>query len=360
MNSLIKSFETDSIKCPHRFECQGCQTWDLDYLTQLEHKKNDLKKKLNNTIVAIQVKTSGSGHQRTRFDFTIENQKMGLYGANRELINLSTCFQLDPDLNTAFINLQNTVWPFNKGSVRLRISPDKMLGLWLDLANIDIKNMLIEKTFLMKISQKFFIEIGQKRKTLDLNSFDQPQLKLAEPKPQTWFKTQTHNLFSFVSSFTQPTWLSADLITENILNWISEIDIQNEIIEYGCGIGQYTHPLLENKYTVNVFETDELALDCLQLNCADFLTTLRINPDLKKSKIDLAIVNPPRSGLKDFVTTIMLHQPKNIIYISCYPESLAIDLNTLQTQYKLLKAEVIDQFPQTKHYEAMILLQRID
>ncbi len=269
-------FETDTIKCPHHLECHGCQSWEIDYTKQLEHKKNDLKKKLNNTEIAIQVKTAGSARLRTRFDFTVENQKLGLYGKdqnqNRQLIDLSTCFQLDPNLNKAFTQLRPLTWPFQKGSVRLRVSPENKLGIWLDLANIDIKNMLIEKTFLMKLSETYFIEIGQKKKTLDLNSFDQIQLKLADPKPQVWFQTLGSDLNCFVSSFTQPSWKTADLITEQILTWIETAKPSvHRIIEYGCGIGQYTIPLLKKKLCVDIFETDLLALDGLAKNLPEEL-----------------------------------------------------------------------------------------
>jgi 23S rRNA (uracil1939-C5)-methyltransferase len=364
-----KNFVTDTIKCPHRFECQGCQSWDTNYFEQLEHKKNDLKTKLGNTDLTIHVKTAGSARLRTRFDFTVENQavhqKVGLYGKSKELIDLSTCFQLDPDLNIAFQELKKIKWPFKKGSLRLRISPTQKLGLWLDLANIDIKNMLIEKTFLIELSKTYFIEIGQKKKTLDLNSFNQQQLKLADPKLQVWFQTQNQLLQSYVSSFTQPTWLTADLITENILNWMNELGLQksglnNEIVEYGCGIGQFTVPLLEKNDHISVFENDLLALEALKINAKEKLKNLRINQPIEDKKIDFALVNPPRSGLKDFKKTIMLHRPKNIIYISCYPESMAEDLLVLFTEYKMTKIEMIDQFPQTLHYEVMILLQRID
>ncbi len=345
----------------------------MNYLDQLEHKKNDLKTKLGDTDLTIHVKTAGSGYLRTRFDFTIENtvenQKMGLYGKNKEnikeLIDLSTCFQLDPDLNIAFQELKKLKWPFKKGSLRIRISPTKKLGIWLDLANIDIKNMLIEKNFLKELSKTYFIEIGQKKKTLDLNSFDQPQLKLADPKSQVWFQTLNHPLNSYVSSFTQPSWATADLMTENILNWMTELSLQknnleNEIVEYGCGIGQFTIPLLEKNYKISVFENDLLAVEALKVNAKDNLKNLSINTSLDNKKIDLALVNPPRSGLKGFKKTIMLRKPKNIIYISCYPESMAEDLQELLTEYKLTKIDLIDQFPQTLHYEAMILLQRID
>ncbi len=358
----------------------------MNYSEQLEHKKNDLKKKLNNTDITIQVKTAGSGYLRTRFDFTVEDQKMGLYGSdqsspdvkldswhrqpdvrldgisvtNKKLIDLQTCFQLEPKLNVAFQDLKKIKWPFKKGSVRLRISPNQELGLWLDLANIDIKNMLVEKNFLRELSRKYFIEIGQKKKALDINSFELPQLKLTDPIAKKWFQTKSTPLLSYVSSFTQPTWLTADLITDTLLEWIMPLKIDNEVIEYGCGVGQFTVPLLEKNFSLNVFENDQLALECLKVNTDKYTKNLHINVPTDNKKIDFIIINPPRSGIKEFSKTIMLHKAKALVYISCYPESMIQDLELLKTVYKLTRVAIIDQFPQTNHYEAMVLLQRID
>ncbi len=48
-----------------------------------------------------------------------------------------------------------------------------------------------------------------------------------------------------------------------------------------------------------------------------------------------------------------------MIYVSCKPTSLARDLVTLQARgYKVIKAVAVDQFPNTVHVEACVLLTR--
>lgn len=77
-----------------------------------------------------------------------------------------------------------------------------------------------------------------------------------------------------------------------------------------------------------------------------------------ENKPDLVIVNPPRRGvgkeLSEFLNQI---QPHFILYSSCNAVTMGKDLQHL-TCYKPLKIQLFDMFPQTSHYEVLVLLQR--
>jgi 23S rRNA (uracil1939-C5)-methyltransferase len=75
---------------------------------------------------------------------------------------------------------------------------------------------------------------------------------------------------------------------------------------------------------------------------------------------DTLLVNPPRSGLKDFLQPLFetANKPKHFIYMSCYPESFKLDAQKLvQAGYALKQAHLVDQFPQTKHFEILSFWQ---
>ncbi len=358
--------------CPHSFAyvndqnkqtpkpaCNGCQLWSIPYSEQLESKKNDLKNKLN-TQIAIEVKTAGDRGHRTRFDFTVENQIMGLYSTEKQLIPLSTCWQLTPELKKAYDELKNRSFPFKKGSLRLRVSPENKWGLWLDLANTDIKQLLIEKNFLINLSKKFSIEIGQRKKTLDPNSFNSEQLKLTDPLPDIWFQALNQPMYCAISSFTQPGWKTGDLLIQTVLDWIAPESLRAQALyEYGSGIGPFTTQLLKAGVTVYAFENDSFAIECLKLNTQSFKDRLIVNSETSVP-IPVALVNPPRSGLSGFTQVLLQKSPDKIIYVSCFPETLQKDVEALAEYYKIEKLTLVDQFPQTRHYEVCALLQRIN
>ena len=67
------------------------------------------------------------------------------------------------------------------------------------------------------------------------------------------------------------------------------------------------------------------------------------------------IMDPPRKGLSEAVIQTLLEaQPKQIIYVSCNPATLARDLERLDG-YQIRDIRVIDMFPQTQHIETAIL-----
>ena len=72
------------------------------------------------------------------------------------------------------------------------------------------------------------------------------------------------------------------------------------------------------------------------------------------------VVDPPRKGLSpELITTIRRMEPKQIIYISCDPATLARDLKELSKPPYALKAlNALDMFPRTCHVETVVLLSR--
>lgn len=72
-------------------------------------------------------------------------------------------------------------------------------------------------------------------------------------------------------------------------------------------------------------------------------------------QLDLVIMDPPRKGSdKQFLSTLLNKKPKQIIYISCDPESLARDLEFLNPLYKITSAQCVDMFSMTAHVETIV------
>jgi 23S rRNA (uracil1939-C5)-methyltransferase len=80
----------------------------------------------------------------------------------------------------------------------------------------------------------------------------------------------------------------------------------------------------------------------------------------KKEKIDVVITDPPRAGCSPkFLKSILTLMPKRVVYVSCNPDTLARDLNTLtKSGYKVKKIQPVDMFPYTNHVESVVCLTR--
>ena len=93
--------------------------------------------------------------------------------------------------------------------------------------------------------------------------------------------------------------------------------------------------------------------------CGD--ASLGVNECKKKfGTPDTIIVDPPRKGLeKEVIETVVNASPKQVLYISCDPATLARDCKIFaEYGYKTDKAEPFDLFPRTGHVETVVLLER--
>ena len=77
------------------------------------------------------------------------------------------------------------------------------------------------------------------------------------------------------------------------------------------------------------------------------------------NKFDLIFVNPGRSGLKNFADEIIATPTDYLIYVSCFPETMVNDLAKLIKHFELCNIKIVDQFPQTKHFETCVFLKKL-
>lgn len=370
------------LSCPYETDCSGCKYLGLPYQEQQKLKTEHLRTHLADAGFPfsgeIPFHTAGAGQLRDRLDFSWINGKLGLYKKNsQDLVDIDTCLQLSPALQQALTEIREISWPVSKGSLRIRVGPQGQKGLWLDFANIDIKNLLVEKSILHKLSKTFAIEIGQRRKILFWNG---QEFKLQDPQPHVWFQTwveeQAVDLYCQIASFTQPSLKANKIICDIIGNWVELVD-RPRVIEFGSGIGNLTLPVLAKASHVTACEIDQLSLQGLQTTLEHLPPTLEnlkkritiYRGDFQKklaqdfAQFDLVLANPPRSGLMNFLNPLQelpaSQRPPYFIYMSCFPESLVNDsLKLRDSGYRIRQLHIVDQFPQTAHYEVLCLFER--
>ncbi|QDK45476.1 RNA methyltransferase [Bdellovibrio sp. ZAP7] len=376
---------TDSqtlIPCPYKDTCSGCQLLDQPYSKQVQSKTAELRGLLQSHDLLvperIEFLSAGTGYLRDRLDFSLQDGRLGLYGKNsREIVDIEICAQLSSELQTWYTEFRKIKWPFSKGSIRLRVGTEGQRGVWLDFANVDIKALLDEQSTLKNLQEQAFVEIGQRRKIPVWNG---QEFKLKDPELNVWFTTWMGDLavklYCHVASFTQPSLKANKLIADKISSWVNQFP-QARIIEFGSGIGNLTLPALTTAKSVLACEIDALSLEGLEKTVLMLPSELKSHSqkltiyrgDFQKkilqdfSQFDGVLANPPRSGLMGFLNPLeKLNQeqrPPFFIYMSCFPESMAKDMQRLQSfGYQIKELAILDQFPQTTHYEVLGLLQR--
>jgi 23S rRNA (uracil-5-)-methyltransferase RumA len=132
-----------------------------------------------------------------------------------------------------------------------------------------------------------------------------------------------------------------------------------------CGAGLFTMFLARRAGRVIAIEVDQAAIAAAQETAAmwgltniDFFAKPAEKAMDLLPALDLALVDPPRSGLDQrVIDAIIGKRPRQFVYVSCNPVTLARDLQSfIAAGYTLEDLELFDFFPQTSHVESLAYL----
>lgn len=180
------------------------------------------------------------------------------------------------------------------------------------------------------------------------------------------------------SSFTQPN----GKLCEKMLEWALDVasPLSGDLLELYCGNGNFTIPLASHFNKVLATEISKTSVNSAEFNFAlnhvenvqiarmsseefsqamDKVRSFRRlkHIDLDSYEFSTVLVDPPRAGL-DAHTTEIVQRFDNILYISCNPQTLKHNLETITKTHDIERFAVFDQFPYTHHLECGVSLKR--
>ena len=85
--------------------------------------------------------------------------------------------------------------------------------------------------------------------------------------------------------------------------------------------------------------------------------------DKSAARETAVLIDPPRKGCGPEILKLLRSiRPRQIIYVSCHPATMARDLNILRSEgvFELLHVQPLDMFPQTQHVECVADLRNYD
>ncbi len=177
--------------------------------------------------------------------------------------------------------------------------------------------------------------------------------------------------FEFLpTDFTQVnTTINRQMINQ-AMQWLKPQSDEN-LLDLFCGLGNFTLPLAQLSSSVTGIEGDVALVERARKNArnngisnVDFHVANLYEPGVDQSwmqqQYDAVLLDPPRSGAQEIIALLPRLGARRILYVSCYPGTLARDAGLLVKEhgYKLLQAGVMDMFPHTAHVESMALFER--
>ncbi|MEA1050386.1 23S rRNA (uracil(1939)-C(5))-methyltransferase RlmD [Lamprobacter modestohalophilus] len=153
------------------------------------------------------------------------------------------------------------------------------------------------------------------------------------------------------------------------------------LLDLFCGLGNFTLPLARRARELVGVEGDAGLVARAQANAvrngienvrfytADLYAQALPHPSPSlpltappwlDQPFDKALLDPPRSGALEVLDWLASSGVQRILYVSCYPATLARDAAKLvgELGFRLEAAGAMDMFPHTAHLEAMALFER--
>lgn len=146
----------------------------------------------------------------------------------------------------------------------------------------------------------------------------------------------------------------------------------SDLIDFYCGVGVFG--LCASKLRVRMvtgFDTGRAAVRMANANARRLGLPARFFCEYSgrvaskalaqmRRPATMAVLDPPRAGLeKEVVSALIAHPPRDVLYVSCSPDTLARDLAMLTGggTYRVVSARLFDMFPRTAHFETCVHLR---
>lgn len=189
---------------------------------------------------------------------------------------------------------------------------------------------------------------------------------------------QTFSYRQIEGGFTQPN----GEMNQQMLSWARSVseNFDGDLLELYCGNGNFSIALADKYNKVLATEISKTSVyaaqENIRANNVDNLIIARLSSEefvqalrgerkfsrldgvnLEDYQFNTVLVDPPRAGLDD-ESVKQVQQYDHIIYISCNPNTLQQNLETLCQTHDIQRFALFDQFPYTDHIETGVVLVR--
>ena len=375
--------------CPVFFKCGGCKFQDLNYEKQLEFKVQVVKDSLQR-IAHIEIPENlkiipaDNGYQyRNKGSFAVTGKggkpQIGFYAeGSHDIADSVTCDILLPKINETKEWLRQLVEKhdisiYNESNFRgllrgliIRHSTstgETLVGLVTYKGKFP-RGFLAELTNENDLKKLGIVGLIQNVNMKNTNVIMGPEDKVLWGKNR--YKENLGGLTFHLSlgSFFQVHSGQAEKLYALLSQWTEEGQAIVDGYSGSGGIALWLAKQGRNVVGIEKFapamEDARLSAESNGLSNCRFLTgTVEEHASVLDETIHTFVVDPPRKGCsEEVIQAIKDAQPKQIIYVSCNPSTLARDLERLEG-YRIQDIRLIDMFPQTQHVETAIRLSKV-
>lgn len=321
--------------CPYFGRCGGCQWQHIAYERQLELKRHVMHDQLRRIgkfeeppLSPTVPSESPYGYRNNARFSTDDEGNLGFISRGPDgfqFIKIDECLIMHPRINETLAKLQGHGEGLHQVVIRYGENTDDML----------VQPDMSERTDEVESGQEHY-----------------------------WDALHGHKFRIAASSFFQTNTKQAEQLIELVRQRL-ELTGDEVLVDAYAGVGTFAALLAPYVRKVIAIEEAPSAIKDAEVNIAGF-----DNIEYHQSKVehllgdiedtpDVVILDPPRAGChKRVLKAILEFRPRQLVYVSCNPSTLARDLRTLvDGGYTLRDVTPVDMFPQTYHIESVSLLE---
>lgn len=374
--------------------CRSCTLIETPHVIQVEDKQARLERLLADAIGAraqgidwMSPLLSAEQGFRTKAKMvvggTVDAPTVGILGADGRGVDLRDCPLYPPPLTAAFpvlaafvtrARLEPYVVPARRGELKhiiVTLAPDGSLMARLVLRSTEALARL-RKHLPWLLSQlpalavvtanilaehKAVLEGDHEIVLTDADSLPMDMGGVAlHLRPRSFFQTNT---------------AVAVALYAQVARWIDEA-APASLWDLYCGVGGFALHCVAPGRAVTGVESSAEAVASARLTAAEMARAGVPGADdavfhtadatawaaLQRAQPDAVIVNPPRRGIGTELAAVLEgSSARTVVYSSCLAETLARDLAAMPSLTPV-SGRLLDMFPHTSHFEAVVLLER--
>lgn len=386
-------YEIESF-CPHFGLCGGCARQTIPYEMQLQIKADLVKSLIDDAGIEgyefLGIEKSPNVHgYRNKMEYSFGDEikggamTLGMHkrGQFNSVVTVEQCKLVDDDFNNILKTsleyfLERNVPHYNNKShrgylrhlvVRKGLNTGEILVALVTSTQLDIDLSDYTKT-LVELQLA-----GELKGIIHIHNDGLGDVVKADKIELLWGSDYFYDqllglkfkIYPF--SFFQTNTLGAEVLYETALDFIDDLN-NKTIFDLYSGTGTIGQIIAKKARKVIGIEIVEEAVTAANENAAmngldnchfihgDVLEKI----DEINEKPEIIILDPPRAGVHPKALSKILHfKPKEILYISCNPKTLAENLKQIQEAgYRVDKVKCVDMFPHTPHVECVVRIYR--
>ncbi|MDN3610951.1 23S rRNA (uracil(1939)-C(5))-methyltransferase RlmD [Vibrio ostreicida] len=354
--------------CPHFTQCGGCNMQHLSSQHQQEHKQrtlSQLMEKFAGQTLSLDAPILGDTQgyrRRARMSVDVDKKtrqlKFGFRKKNsKDIVTLTDCPVLDPDLNVLLPELYTLLQSFSQqehiGHVELVKGDNTRIVVLRHLKPLRPADLAALSEF-----------VAHHNVTLYLRPTGE-QVLLQSGEPGVYQEVGVTIPFE-PNNFIQVNQKVNEKMVSQVLDWLA-LSSQDKVLDLFCGLGNFSLPIALQVDSVVGVEGVESMVDKASYNAqlnhiknTEFWQA-NLEQDISswhwsKKKFDKIVLDPARAGASGVIEHIAALGAQRVVYVSCNPATLARDSQSLLRQgFRLERLGMIDMFPHTSHLESMAL-----